>query len=224
MATPLPAGSFRSPSASRAAAMVRREGWFMRRNFIGAMKSRGLKSRTSAAACAARPAVSKRSMRVIAEGAMMPRPVMAMRIAAIIARWATETRNAECECRMKKAFLRSAFAFYVLSFRGVLRDSPKEQRNIAPAKPERIRQRRAHRHRPRRMRAVIARALRRRFLQPQRRRRELVHQREDGDHRLHAAGGAEGVAEERLARRRRRARAEGGGDRLRLRGIVHRRE
>src|SRR5436190_1248403 len=110
MATPLPTGSLRSPRASRAAATVRRESWFMRRSFIGAMKSRGLKSRTRAAECEARPAVSKRSMGAMAAGAIMPRPVMAMRIfggsshgRTVHSPRATEIQNAEYECRIEKA-------------------------------------------------------------------------------------------------------------------------
>src|SRR5437660_1141600 len=110
MATPLPTGSFRSPRASFAAETVRRESWFIRRSFIGAMKSRGLKSRTRAAECEARPAVSKRSMGAGAAGAIMPRPVMAMRIfggssheRTVHSPRATEIQNAECECRIEKA-------------------------------------------------------------------------------------------------------------------------
>jgi hypothetical protein len=90
-----PGAAPQSSMASFAAATAMRESTFMRRIFIAGMNSFGLKSRTSAALCAVRPAVSKRSTSAtavspeassarnastpIAPGAMTPMPVTGMR-------------------------------------------------------------------------------------------------------------------------------------------------
>ena len=97
IATPLSAGKAPplSSMASFAAATPIRDNPFIRRIFIGAMKSFALKSLTSAALCAASPTVSKRSTsRMVvrplasnarnastptASGATTPIPVMGMR-------------------------------------------------------------------------------------------------------------------------------------------------
>src|SRR5437763_13826344 len=105
--------------AIRAAAIAKRDNVLMRRIFIGAMKSRGLKSRTSAALCAESPLVSNRSTSAtalpprarnarnaatpIASGATTPMPLIATRF-PMAAPYSTPSTGFRSEYRRARLF------------------------------------------------------------------------------------------------------------------------
>src|SRR6202022_4331245 len=77
--------------------------------------------------------------------------------------------------------------------------SPERDRHVASPEAERVRQRGLHRHRARRVRDVIEGAIARRIAQTEGRWRELMCERQNGDHRLDRARRAERMTKIRLA-------------------------
>src|ERR1051325_4416410 len=167
------------------------------------MKSFALKSRTSAALCARRPAVSKRSISLTAElpeASSARKASIPMAPGAITPMPVTGIRRPRAGALVGQASAIGGVVFICRRIPEAASGAPEQQRDVAAAEAERVGEDVRHGQRPRRVRNVVQRAVFRVLLETQSGRRELFLQGEDADHRLHGARGAEGVAEIRLRR------------------------